>query len=521
MSHINSLPLSVLAQILRKAALPLAGSLHVWKEKLPLLAVCRAWAKLAEPFVFSQAFVEILEACDYKYGLYEELKPDTHSTLVAWTSNAELVISRNCMLMTKRLEIWMPSDITCDNLQHLVLGTLKLDHVDWTHVNTLSIGCQYWLCEHSIEPIVIDEQVVVEVKRTIQYFGQNMRGIVELNLNCLNNKDIVDLAYTNLATIYGRQLQVLRTAVPVALGFSYLWNIAVLELSLDVTVAPVIPSVCGETLKVLKLDNVPHNFAWHHYRYDIYTRPIVFCRLTILHLSYKRNPATMDEIQSKVASGALNCDQLVFPVLKRLFIRNCTPDCDLLYAEAPFPELRSVHLSGLLHEISHCSRLKLVWVRDLHIKLDLTGKEEAVQICNVTNHFFSSICIGQTAILDIAIGRFTLDPELIRWINLTSLELDLICYKVLCRVIARCPNIAHVWTYSLDFGVTTLESLAMDKSLFSSADALIPWGAKLASFTIVTFGKDSSFESRLRAFINALKNSYPHLAKISFGSSIT
>ncbi|KAJ2412013.1 hypothetical protein GGI10_003938, partial [Coemansia sp. RSA 2530] len=367
MSHINNLPSRILVQILYKAALPLAGDLHEWKEKLPLLAVCKVWAKLAETFVLNQVFAEISDACTRYDSLYEK---HVHSTHVAWTSNAELIISRSFMIMAKRLTIEMPKGITYDHLQRIVLGVLKLDRVDWPSINTLSFTYSTLTCGHAIEPAAINEQTVVDIERTMRYFRQNMRGIVVLYLDRASYENIEVLAYANLASIYGGQLQILRAAAPVALNFSHFQNIAVLDLSLDSTKARVIPSVCGETLKVLRLYNVPRNFAWHYFRYDLYTRPIVFHRLTILHLSYERKLATAAEIQSKAASDALNCDQLVFPALIRLTIENCTPDCDLLYAKAPFVELKSAHVFGVLDDISHCSRLKLAWVRDLHVEVN-------------------------------------------------------------------------------------------------------------------------------------------------------
>ncbi|KAJ2681662.1 hypothetical protein IWW39_006272, partial [Coemansia spiralis] len=170
-----------------------------------------------------------------------------------------------------------------------------------------------------------------------------MCRIVELNLTCEKNENVEDLVYANLASIYGGQVQVLRVAAPVALNFSYFQNTAVLDLSLDSMVAQIIPSVCGEVLKILKLSHAPRNFVWHHFRYDFYARPIMFRRLTILHLFYERKPATAAEIQSKAASGALNREQLVFPALIRLTIGNCTPDCDLLYAEEPIAKPKITH----------------------------------------------------------------------------------------------------------------------------------------------------------------------------------
>ncbi|KAJ2751494.1 hypothetical protein GGI19_004445 [Coemansia pectinata] len=541
MPHINDLPATIIAHILYKAALTPAKRLSEWKEKLPLLAVCREWVKLAEFFVFDRIFVEVSEACT---SFDTPIDESTHSAHVSWTSNAELIISRNCILKAKRLTIEMSSHTTLDHLKHIVLGILQLDHVDWLRINTLSITYPSLSCIHYAEPIDINEQTIADVARVMQYFGRNMRGIAELNLNNPAAKSTEDQVYTNLVSIYGGQLQVLRAWAPVPLVFShFLRQIAVLELYLDSSAARVLPSVCGETLKVLKLDGVPRNFAWHHFRYDMFVRPIVFRRLTILHLSYNYSlkETTEDEIQSKTASGAHNCDQLVFPALTQLVIQKCTPDCDLLYADLPFAELETVRLVGSFDEISHCCRLKLTWVRDLHVEINLSRSEEATKVYAVTNHFFTNICIGRTAILEFNFQRFTLDPEHIRWVNLTMLGVISVNYVTICKVIARLPNLINFETNRLEFGTATVESLAADESLFISADPLLAWGEKLASIMITEFDVDcplavsacgiqalilntgaltelsvpESLESLLNAFTIGYKDSSPHLANIS------
>ncbi|KAJ2101447.1 hypothetical protein IW146_009327, partial [Coemansia sp. RSA 922] len=171
MLHINDLPTTVLAQILYHVAVTPADRLNEWKEKLPLLAVCRAWVKLAEVFVFDHVFVEVSEACtSHDYSIDESI----HSTHMSWTSNAELIFSRDCILKAKRITIEMSGGVTLDHLQHIVLGILKLDHMDWLRINTLSITFPSLSCGHFAEPDDIDEQTIADVAQTMQYFGQNM-----------------------------------------------------------------------------------------------------------------------------------------------------------------------------------------------------------------------------------------------------------------------------------------------------------------------------------------------------------
>ncbi|KAJ2323068.1 hypothetical protein GGI00_005732, partial [Coemansia sp. RSA 2681] len=256
--------------------------------------------------------------------------------------------------------------------------------------------------------------------------------------------------------------------------------------------ARVLPSICGETLRVLKLSSVPRNFAWHHFRYYEFVRPIVFPRLTSLGISYEfvGDEPTKDEVQHKITSGAYNCDQLQFPVLKRLEINSCTPDCDLLYADTPFPKLEEVQLSGSLDEIHHCRRLKLTWVGNLIIDVILLDTADMTDFYSATNHFFSSICIGRTAHLEISVDHTSIDPELIRWANLTNLEMESVSFGTFCKLIARLPNLTGFRTYCLDFGTTLAATFSVDESLFRSTDSLIAWGAKLATIFIRVLSDD-------------------------------
>ncbi|KAJ2439095.1 hypothetical protein GGF42_008074 [Coemansia sp. RSA 2424] len=430
-----------------------------------------------------------------------------------------------------------------DYLRHIALDILQLDHVDWMHINTLSFDNYYMGYDFSHEKPVASEADEAEVARTMQYFGHNVCNIAELNLLYHRMEAMVNTICSSFATMYGGQLQIIRARGSVPLSISHLSrHIAVLELALDSSAARVLPSICGETLRVLKLSSVPRNFAWHHFRYDVFVRPIVFPQLATLSLSYSHKfmELTKDEVQSKIISGALNCDQLCFPVLKSLTINSCTPDCDLLYADTPFPGLEKVDLSGTFDEIHHCTRLKLIWVGDLRVEINSSWDDLAADIYNVTNHFFSAVCIGRTARLDLNGVHAPIDPELIRWTNLTYLRVKAVSYETLCKLIARLPNLTGFQTTELEFSTIPADTFSVDESLFRSTDPLLAWGAKLATIIIWSvsdnypeearviavqalvlhagalkkFAVPWSIKSSLAAFIDEYKNRYPHLTDI-------
>ncbi|KAJ2458749.1 hypothetical protein GGF42_001882 [Coemansia sp. RSA 2424] len=537
MPHINDLPVGVLWRILYWAATTPAKRLSEWKEKLPLVAVCRAWTKLVQLLVFHHVYVEYAQECDD-----DELSTDAASIDAStdWTSNAELLIARQCTLMARRLTSWMVYSATSDHLRHIALNILQLDRVDWMYINTLNFDEYSSGYDFLGEQDVSSEPDRMEFARTMQYFGQNMRNIAELNFTDLYLGDMGYLVGDAFASMYGGQLQILRvqgTVLPPIYHLSR--HVAVLELTLDSSAARVLPSICGETLRVLKLSNIPRNFAWHHFRYDVFVRPIVFSWLTILSLSYRDQPTdlTKDEVQRKTTSGAYNCDKLCFPVLKKLEVDNCTPDCDLLYADTPFPGLEKVDLSGTFDEIRHCRRLKLNWVGDLYIYISLLDTDDMTDFYSVTNHFFSRICISRTASLALHLSYVSIDPELIRWANLTNLELHAVSFETFCKLIARLPNLTEFETVILEFGTTLADNFSVDESLFRSTDPLLAWGAKLTTIFIRKFSDDYQVEasviaiqalalranalkmffvpmrirSSVAAFIDEYKNRYPHL----------
>ncbi|KAJ2062600.1 hypothetical protein GGI17_002294 [Coemansia sp. S146] len=480
MPHIDTLPVAVLAQILFKAAATPAKNLFQWKAKLPLLAVCRTWTKLAIDFVFCQVYVEVAAS----RGSYSKARP-------LWTSNAELLISRGCVLAARRLKIeWLPQT-TPDHLRLVVLELLKLDCVDWQRIYSLTFTSSIWGLYSSVKP---DDLIVADIVRTIQYFAQNLRNIVELDMSYLNQGSTGKYLYSNLVTFYCQQLQILRATGPVPFPIScFLRNIKVLVLTLDSSAACILPSICGKTLKVLKLDNVPHNFAWRHFRYDLFVRPIVFRRLTILRLTFKYKDVdiTEDEIQDKIASGAHNCDQLSFPALRQLYIHDCTPDCDLLYADLPFPELKYVHLTGSINSIRHCSRLKLSWVGSLEVSVSIPKTYDTKDYYRATSHFFADIGISRTATLNIVGGQFALDTDLMRWVNLTNLQVGDVDYDAVCKAIGRLPNLCKLTVSRLKCSSVVTDTFSADSSLYISADPKLAWGEKLIAVTITKFYQDS------------------------------
>ncbi|KAJ2891189.1 hypothetical protein IWW38_003731, partial [Coemansia aciculifera] len=459
--HINGLPIypyNVLELILYLAASAPADTLAEWKSKLPLVAVCRAWTKIAQPFVFRHVIVEVLRKCTNR-GYF------TGETFIRWKSNAELFIPRHCVLMARRLSLALPKCMTPDNFQLIALDILKLDRVDWMHINTLVVSEASPACNHYIVPVDDDSSARDKVEHALQFFAQNLRNISELSITVCHLGHVGDIVREKLATMYGRQM------------------------TLDHAAGRKLPDVCGETLRVLKLSKVPQNFAWRRFRYDIFVRPIVFPRLTILHLDYDGLDAelTEDEIQSRVSSGARNCDQLCFPALKELIIYNCTPDCDLLYADTPFPELDKVTLIGSFHNIRHCSRLKLVWVGGLQVKFWTLLDNVTTGIHIVANPLFTNICIGRTAALDFGRTKFVIDPEAIRWVNLTALSVYTVSYQTLCKLIARLPNLTRFRTINLEF-----DDFYADESLFRSMDPMLAWGERLVTIGIIQFSKGSS-----------------------------
>ncbi|KAJ2018221.1 hypothetical protein GGI14_002447 [Coemansia sp. S680] len=423
MVHINDLHRDVLAQILYLAVAAPAKNLSEWKVKLPLLGVCRKWTELALGFVFYQVFVEL-----------PELSGPSLGTHFLWTSNAELLISRRCVLKALRLAIELPYCITADQLRFIALEILKLDRVDWQHINSLAFTFATWTLYLPDKPGSQDDKTVTDIARTARYFAQNLRNVVDLSLCSLDITSAGRFLYPNLTTFYGGRLQILRSQGYITLPiFCIPRNIRVLEFTLDSSAVRVLPSICGETLKVLKLSMVPRNFAWHHFRYDIFDLPIVFHQLNVLHLSYDNNDMTLTEgeVQDKIASGAHNCDQLCFPALRELAIWNCTPDCDLLYANLPFPELKKVVISGSISCVRHCSRLRFTSIGDLEVDIISPYSDDAPDIYNVTNHFFPNICIGRAAFLCVSGDRFVLDPDEMRWVNISKLELPNVDYTSL------------------------------------------------------------------------------------------
>ncbi|KAJ1912101.1 hypothetical protein GGI13_000469 [Coemansia sp. RSA 455] len=481
MARINDLSKEALAQILYYAAATPANRLSEWKAKLPLVAVCRRWSKLAQNLVFYRVYVELTTSP------WSSILPFAYSnTRPFWTSNAELLISRGCILAAGCLTIELADRITSECLRSIALEILQLDRVDWQHINTLTITGPSKVHEYSKYIAETEEASDEDIAHTMQYFAQNVRNVVGLKLAYPESGSRGNYICGRFSSVYCGQLQVHRVSTPRSFGFiNFASNIKVLEVRLDSSAARVLPSICGKTLAVLKLLDVPTNFAWHHFRYDTFDQPIVFHRLTILYIFFNTSGTdlTEGEVQSKVVSGAHNCDQLSFPALRELAINNCTPDCDLLYADLSFPALEKVKLLGYISYLRHCSRLRLAWIGDFEVVIFPSDFGDKTDIYRITNHLFANIRIGRTVSLRIIDHDFILDPDLMRWVNLTHLLIQTVDYTTLCTAIGRLPNLTALVISYLEFGMT-IDRLSADSLLFNSADPMQPWGKKLAMLTI-------------------------------------
>ncbi|KAJ2859900.1 hypothetical protein GGH94_005844 [Coemansia aciculifera] len=242
--------------------------------------------------------------------------------------------------MARHLTLEWSFCATPENLKYIVVEILKLDRIDWQGINSLTITLADWTTYCTQYRHLHNERATTDSADIVQYFSQNLRNVVELNLRYRRYGATEKYLFDGLATHYDQQLQVLRAPGQIPMPISCIArSINVLELTLDSSAARVLPSICSGTLRVLRLDNVPRNFAWHYFRYDIFVRPIVSRQLAILRSTFKYEDTqlTEGEIQDKIGSGAHCCEQLSFPALKELSISNCTPDCDLLYADLPFP----------------------------------------------------------------------------------------------------------------------------------------------------------------------------------------
>ncbi|KAJ2431160.1 hypothetical protein GGF41_000672 [Coemansia sp. RSA 2531] len=482
MARINDLPNNVLRLILYYAAATPANRISEWKAKLPLVAVCRRWSKLAQNLVFYQVYVELTTSP------WSSILPFAYSnTRPFWTSNAELLISRGCILAASCLTIELADRITPKCLRSIALEILRLDRVDWQRINALTITGPSKVHEYSKYIAETEEASDEDIAHTMQYFAQNVRNVVGLKLAYPESGSRGNYLCARFSSVYGGQLQVHRVYTSRSFGFTnFASNIKVLEVCLDSSAARVLPSICGKTLVVLKLLGVPTNFAWHHFRYDTFDQPIVFHQLTILYLYFRGEikALTEGEVQDKVVSGAHNCDQLSFPALRELAISNCTPDCDLLYADLPFPALEKVKLLGFINSIRHYSRLRLAWVRDFEVTIFSADLSDKTDIYRITNHLFTNTRIGRTAYLRILDHKLILDPDLMRWVNLTHLSIQTVNYTTVCKAIGRLPNLTALVISYLEFGDMTIDRLSADSLLFNSVDPMLTWGKKLAMLAI-------------------------------------
>ncbi|KAJ2812116.1 hypothetical protein GGI24_006722, partial [Coemansia furcata] len=83
--------------------------------------------------------------------------------------------------MVRRLAIMLGDIITPECLQSIALEILKLDCVDWQYINALVVNGYSGIYRFYDYASDIYKASKSDIARTMQYFGQNMRNVIELD----------------------------------------------------------------------------------------------------------------------------------------------------------------------------------------------------------------------------------------------------------------------------------------------------------------------------------------------------
>ncbi|KAJ2898629.1 hypothetical protein IWW38_001303 [Coemansia aciculifera] len=87
--------------------------------------------------------------------------------------------------------------------------------------------------------------------------------------------------------------------------------------------------------------------------------------------------------------------------------------------------------------------------------------------------------------------KLVIDPESIRWVNLTILAVYTPSYQTLCKLVARLHSLTTLEIESLELGDMQVDDFYMDDPLFRSMDPLLAWGERLVKIIIASFKEGS------------------------------
>ncbi|KAJ1987062.1 hypothetical protein GGI25_000194 [Coemansia spiralis] len=476
---INNLPHDILSLVLKQTVGEQAQSMQNWKHSIHLLAVCRKWRVLAQPWVHSFAFIEAYDGLDEGY---ESDSQDNNSAIIynisgqeidsdveddvdvmagdqsrkgpVWMTNIDFHLLHGKKHMVKYLQLYLDTQMHLVTFLRKVQDILVLDKYQWPRIRALDINI-YSILDALDEFSENEDKQIAEVDHISGLIFQSLSGVQKLTVlgHISHIRDIVSCSFgSKIINLYLPQLQYICSHVYTKLSAPTMSNrLEHLKLFMDATTSFDHLRMHTGFLKYIFLINTPIGFPWHNLADETTENKINFPNLESLQLMfesdryYTNEPLNLPRINAKQSNspGYKKRLKIYLPKLKILRLEFPPLDCPFFDAEVYPLHLDLIHITAPFSALERLHHMNIKSINRLDIYLDTVSATDETSFYNVTNHLFGKIHISDELYFSIRTQiPFSIDPARISWTMLTSLDLNAtIDFAFLLKLIGRIPSL--------------------------------------------------------------------------------
>ncbi|KAJ2784981.1 hypothetical protein H4R18_000795 [Coemansia javaensis] len=450
MAGVGDLPAELVLMILRFAVGEPAATLRGWRARLPLLAVCRQWRRLACRLVHGQALVE-------------------RRAGGGWGSNLGLAAALGLEGCVRHLVL---------DAQAAATGAVVRAHPRaCAAVQSLAIRGGPDDCAAAADGGGGGAAAAAAAAHGGDA-SSALSGLAALlpSVTRLYVGTCAGAVGGRLADALAGQLCRIGCQAPVALQCARLaGGLTHLSLALGRGPGGQLPRVCAPTLRVLRLARVPPRFAWGAFGGS----DICFERLVELQLLF-RSPAPEDDGDDGCAAPP---PRLRFPRLRRCHVEGCPPH-GAPFAAAQLPAaMDSLTLAGAPEAALALSRTGLARVGALAVRVQLAGADQRA-LYGALDRLYGQVRVAGEAALALAHRRAELDLGCAAWPRVTRLSIHGPCdLAAVAGLVERAACLRRLEVYALALDRLPA-AVAMPDPADDAAPPLPPLPSRIETLTL-------------------------------------
>ncbi|PIA16489.1 hypothetical protein COEREDRAFT_15297 [Coemansia reversa NRRL 1564] len=284
-------------------------------------------------------------------------------------------------------------------------------NMQWTNIRKLRIDCTNFREASALMP---ENATVTAIINALP----NINDITFRHPH--KDKDAVNMC-SRFINYYKNQLTNINSNIPLSfLESHFISKLTFIDLTLSSTATHQLPYVCANSLRVLHLYNVPHDFSWRYFQKDMTSDELAFLNLEVLKLDFQDNAIVWyDSEWTGQPSDTRRIYQLQCPMLKSLVLKNCPPSFGLFQ---PFLSTSLTHF-------------------------DFHGTISALALCGAEFRRATGWISNNTGVALLPYRplngfKFALDPNLTMWGSLTNLGLNqAVMFKFILKLLYRFPSL--------------------------------------------------------------------------------